>query len=91
MENKRMMVVLGGRVQGVGFRSFAHYKAFMLSIKGYVANRWDGKLEVIAEGPLDKLEEFLKELKRGPVSARVQEVDVKFESPTGEFSDFSIS
>ncbi|MGB9682603.1 MAG: acylphosphatase [bacterium] len=85
-----MIVVLSGRVQGVGFRSFAHYKAFVLGIKGYVTNRWDGKVEVIAEGPIDKLEEFLGELKKGPVSAKVKEVDVKFEVPTGEFSDFFI-
>jgi acylphosphatase len=86
-----MIVVLSGRVQGVGFRNFACYRAFRLGIKGYVTNRWDGKVEVVAEGPVDKLEEFLKELKKGPISAKIKEVDVKFESPTGEFSDFFIS
>ncbi|MBC7319221.1 acylphosphatase [bacterium] len=90
MEYKRMVVTLGGRVQGVGFRSFARYKAFMLGIKGYARNTWNGKVEVVAEGPLEKLDEFLKELKRGPTSARVREVDVRFEPPTYEFYDFSI-
>ncbi|MGC8971242.1 MAG: acylphosphatase [bacterium] len=90
MEYKRMVVTLGGRVQGVGFRSFARYKAFMLGIKGYARNTWDGKVEVVAEGPIEKLDEFLRELKRGPVSARVKEVDVRFEPATYEFDDFSI-
>lgn len=85
-----MIVILGGRVQGVGFRSFARYKAIMLGIKGYVSNTWDGKVEVVAEGPSDKLEEFLKELRKGPVSARVVDVEVRFEAPTDEFYGFSI-
>jgi acylphosphatase len=62
----------------------------MLGIKGYARNTWDGKVEVVAEGPLEKLDEFLKELKKGPVSARVKEVDVRFEPATYEFYDFSI-
>lgn len=85
-----MVVTLDGRVQGVGFRSFARYKALLLGIKGYVRNMPDGKVEVVAEGPEDKLEEFLNELKRGPVSARVRGVNVKFETPTYEFYDFFI-
>ena len=40
-----MIVTLGGRVQGVGFRNFARYKAFMLGIKGYARNTWDGKVD----------------------------------------------
>lgn len=85
-----MIVTLSGRVQGVGFRSFARYKAITLGIKGYVRNTWDGKVEVVAEGPTDKLEEFLMALRKGPVSARVVDVNVRFEAPTDEFYDFSI-
>ncbi len=90
MGYKRMVVTLGGRVQGVGFRSFARYKAILLGIKGYARNTFDVRLEVTAEGPVEKLEEFLKELKKGPPSARVREVDVRFETATDEFYGFSI-
>ena len=47
----RLHVHLKGRVQGVGFRYFVQRTASRLEVYGWVRNRWDGSVEVLAEGP----------------------------------------
>ncbi|RLG16203.1 acylphosphatase [Nanoarchaeota archaeon] len=64
-----------GRVQGVGFRFSTKLVAKRLGIKGWVRNLPDGSVEVLAEG--DKMEEFLKFLRRGPPLARVDDVKIE--------------
>ncbi len=74
---------LGGRVQGVGFRFFTERVARRLSLNGYVRNLADGRVEVVAEGPRVAVETLLRELRRGPTGAIVDDVTVEWESPTG--------
>lgn len=67
-----------GRVQGVGFRYFTFQKAQKYSINGYVKNLYNGDVEVVVineENPNYK--EFLKEIKAGPISARVDQVEIE--------------
>lgn len=63
-----------GRVQGVGYRATTMDEARRLEIAGWVRNRADGTVEVLAEGPPDKLALFLSYLHRGPRGARVSSV-----------------
>lgn len=87
----RMRAIVKGIVQGVGYRYFAVYQAQKISgIVGYVRNLRNGNVEVVAEGEKSKLEQFLSELRKGPVGAHVTDVDVFWEYPTGEFTNFSI-
>ena len=51
-ERKALEAVIHGRVQGVGFRAHAQDRATALGLAGHVANRWDGAVEVYAEGPI---------------------------------------
>ncbi len=53
-------------------------------------NLGNGDVEVVAEGDRALLDEFLADLKRGPVGARVREVVVNWEGLRAEFSEFSI-
>jgi len=86
----RMRAVIEGRVQGVGFRAFVIQKAQDLEVHGWVRNRWDGSVEVLAEGERATLERLLGDLRQGPRSAFVTDVNVEWEPATGEFYAFSV-
>ena len=86
----RFHALISGRVQGVAFRFFAEHVARTLGVTGWVRNLHDGRVEVVAEGEKEILEEFLKELKKGPRLARVEEVEITWEDYRGEFLDFTI-
>ena len=68
----RLVALVKGRVQGVGYRAFAQKKALELGLSGYAENLPDGRVEVVAEGPKEALELFLHHLKQGPRLARVE-------------------
>ncbi|HEX7599775.1 MAG TPA: acylphosphatase [Polyangia bacterium] len=70
-ENRRLHAVVRGVVQGVGFRATTYDEARRLGLAGWVRNRVDGSVEVLAEGPTPKLKLFLAYLHRGPLGARV--------------------
>ena len=63
-----------GRVQGVGFRWFVVEKARSLGLKGWVANRANGKVEVAAGGDANALEELEAVVRKGPPGAVVEGV-----------------
>jgi acylphosphatase len=93
MENEisRMHAIVEGRVQGVGFRYYVVDMAQSLGVSGWVRNRWDDTVEVIAEGNRDILEKLLAGLRRGPRAAYVSNVQVDWEPATGEFKSFWIT
>jgi acylphosphatase len=55
-----------GRVQGVGYRDFTQRTATGLGLTGYARNLDDGRVEVYAVGPEEKLEELSGKLRHGP-------------------------
>jgi acylphosphatase len=69
-----------GRVQGVGFRWFVWREAERLALRGSARNLPDGSVEVIAAGSDDALTQLSRALARGPVAARVTNVE-KLEVP----------
>jgi len=60
-----------GRVQGVWFRGFVQKKAQELGLSGWVRNRNDGSVEVLAEGPASQLSLLREACVKGPLLARV--------------------
>ena len=86
----RLHAVVHGRVQGVSFRYYTVRTAQQLGLTGWVANRWDGAVETVAEGSREPLDEFRAFLHRGPSSAMVQRVHVEWQTPTGEFNSFGV-
>ncbi|MGQ9456077.1 MAG: acylphosphatase [Armatimonadota bacterium] len=88
---KRLVAVVRGRVQGVGFRYFVLDKAHQLGLVGIVRNLRNGDVEVIAEGTQGALEALLATLRVGPRASRVDDVQVALLPPTGEYTDFSIA
>lgn len=63
-----------GRVQGVGFRAAATDAARKLSLDGWVSNRSDGDVELIARGTSEGLDALRDWLHDGPAVARVEDV-----------------
>ncbi len=86
----RLHAVIRGRVQGVNFRYYTVRTAQSLGLTGWVANRWDGTVETIAEGQREALDKFRAFLYRGSPSSVVKQVDIKWETPTGEFERFGV-
>ena len=81
--------LLGGRVQGVGFRYFAADAAAREGIAGWVRNRDDGRVEIAAEGEAEAVSRFEHAVRHGPSHARVDEFDVTDNAPSGA-SGFNI-
>ncbi len=72
-----------GFVQSVGFRQFVIAEASRLVIDGWVRNRFDGTVEVLASGPTKLVEELVGMCMRGPMGARISDVEIhKAEPPT---------
>lgn len=85
----RARALLRGRVQGVGFRFFAADWAERLGLGGYARNLPDGSLEIVAEGEEEAVRHFLEVMRRGPRSARVEGMEVSWETPRQDH-DFRI-
>lgn len=83
--------IVSGRVQGVGFRFFAIREGRALGIRGTVANRPDGSVEVVAEGDAARLAALLAWLQKGPPGARVREVQVQWTAPSDTYTDFDVA
>lgn len=90
IERMRLHAIVEGMVQGVGFRAFVQRKAASLNLNGWVRNRWDGSVEVLAEGPRLELDKLLSELYRGPYASDVRGVTPEWEPASGGLSGFTI-
>ncbi len=77
---------ISGRVQGVGFRFYAQRKAQELGVTGWVRNRRDGSVEVMAQGAPEAVKAMIAWARRGPASAAVSEVRIA--AGNGEYTDF---
>jgi len=73
---RRVKILVSGRVQGVYFRMFTQNKAKHFDIKGGAKNLPDGRVEIIAEGVHYSIESFIKWCHRGPITARVDNVEI---------------
>ncbi|MBJ7595291.1 MAG: acylphosphatase [Candidatus Dormibacteraeota bacterium] len=87
-EQTRVRATVRGRVQMVGFRAFVAHHAGDLC--GTVANRPDGSVECVIEGPPDAVDRILELLHRGPAHAQVDAVDVLREPYRGDLPPFTV-
>lgn len=76
-------------MQGVGFRYFTQRVAAELGLGGYVRNLDDGRVEVYAVGPEEKLSELAARLYHGPRWAEVDGVDEQ-EAEVRAYASFEI-
>jgi acylphosphatase len=79
----RRRVKVLGHVQGVFFRDSAREQAESSGVAGWVANRSDGTVEVVLEGPADAVDRVLGFLASGPPRAEVEDLEISDEEPEG--------
>jgi acylphosphatase len=80
-----------GRVQGVGFRAFVLRAAAQQGVVGWVGNRYDGAVEALVEGEAEAVAVVDRALRTGPGGARVTQVTVEDQVPSGTHRTFRIS
>ena len=72
---KAVRFLVGGKVQGVFFRASARDRAVALQLRGFARNLADGRVEVLAVGDEDAVEELAQWLHYGPPHAQVDELE----------------
>ena len=85
----RVHVFFSGRVQGVGFRYTARALAHRHSVSGFVRNLADGRVELEAEGPREKVTVYLGELGR-EFRHYIQEQEARWLPATGSYQGFRV-
>ena len=84
-------VYVSGQVQGVNFRFYTRQEALRLGLDGWVRNLMDGRVEVMIQGEEEAVNEMIAWCRRGPPSARVEDVQVLWETPKGTLSGFGVT
>lgn len=84
MVRVRAHVYISGLVQGVFFRAWTEDEAAKRGIEGWVRNLPDGRVEAVFEGEKESVEEMIRLCWQGPPSARVSNVEVRWEECQGE-------
>lgn len=90
MAKIRAHVYVTGRVQGVYFRQNTRHQAQMRSVKGWVRNLSDGRVEAVFEGEEDPVKAMVDFCGRGPAGSAVTDVAVIWEPFANEFLSFAI-
>lgn len=90
-ETKCVHLIVTGLVQGVGFRYYVQQQAILLHLNGWVRNRYDDTVEILAQGDELQLMELVSRVRIGPSRAQVINLDVELSDPTIKFTKFSIA
>ena len=92
MENKiRAHAIITGKVQGVFFRMETQRAARNYGVTGWVRNKMDGSVETVMEGNEADVKSLLAWCQEGPPRASVSNVDITWQSFTGEFMGFDVT
>ncbi|SHI81149.1 acylphosphatase [Malonomonas rubra DSM 5091] len=86
----RAIVRVTGRVQGVWFRQSTKQTADRYAVAGWVRNNPDFSVSAIFEGDEPAVKTVVEWCRQGPQMAQVDDVDVEWQSATGEFDQFSV-
>ncbi len=86
---KHIKLIVHGKVQGVGYRFSCLEAAYRYGVNGFVKNRSDGTVYIEAEGENEKIAEFIKWCSKGPLWARVSELEEE-QGTLENFSSFEI-
>ena len=89
MEEK-VRVLVYGKVQGIGYRSFVRKYAKMLGLKGYVRNLPENKVEAVFCGDKKDIERMIEIMKKNHPLAEVKDIKVEKIDTETNFSDFHI-
>ena len=88
--NKQIILKIYGRVQMVMYRDSARRQAKKLDLTGWVMNKSDGAVELIAEGKEENLKQFIDWCYNGSILAKVNKININWQEATGQFKKFNI-
>ena len=86
----RVRIIVGGVVQGVGFRNYVFHWAKKLGVHGYTRNLPTGEVESILEGENESVKTLVRLIKMGPKISEVSESTLETQVYRGEFIGFTI-
>ncbi len=90
MAEKTVKAVVSGKVQGVFFRDYTRSEAQRLGVAGWVRNKKDGSVEILASGDEYRVDQLVEWLYQGSPNARVSSVEVKTAEKPGELKGFEV-
>ena len=90
MIQKRIHIFVIGRVQGVFFRQSTRVMAIKNNVNGWVRNLDDGRVEIVAEGEQENIDNLVNWCKIGPANSRVDEFKLIDEPSNDEFENFEV-
>jgi acylphosphatase len=80
-ELSHLRLRIKGFVQAVGYRNYTVGHARRLGLDGWVRNRYDGTVEILISGPTIKVEEFVGLCIKGPMGAKVEDIEMRRDQP----------
>ena len=83
-------IVFHGRVQGVGFRFTAMNIASRCELTGYVKNRHDGAVEMLAQGSKEDISDCVRDIKES-FAGYIRDVEIKDVAFDSRYENFKIS
>jgi len=83
-------IIVSGRVQGVYFRAHTKKQAIKQGITGFVRNKEDGSVEIVACANQQSLDSFVSWCNKGPLLAKVSNMLVNDHSTIESFTQFKI-
>lgn len=86
----RLHAFIYGRVQGVSLRYGTKVIADTIGAKGWIKNLPDGRVEIVAEGTKEQLDNLLSWLKKGTIFSKVEKVESVYEEKEEGFQTFEI-
>ena len=90
MDQARVHCTVYGQVQGVYFRAATQEQARFLGVAGWVRNRRDGTVELVAEGERVVLQQLVDWCHQGPPTAQVTWVETYWEAHEGDLEGFAV-
>lgn len=84
----RLTAWVHGYVQGVGFRWWTRSRALELGLTGFAANKADGRVQVVAQGPKPACERLLSALQGGDTPGTVDKVIANWSEAADAFTGF---
>jgi len=90
MVQKQIHIFVTGRVQGVFFRQSTKVMAIKNNAKGWVRNLDDGRVEIVAQGETQDIDNLAHWCKTGPANSRVDEFELSEENISDKFETFEV-
>lgn len=87
---KELEIEISGRVQGIGFREMIKRFAIKNGIRGFVANRDDGEVYLIAQGKKDSLNSLLNWITSNPGFSKIESMQYNWRNQIKTYESFDI-